>query len=181
MADDVLERHARVRTALDYGQATIAALVLFLQERASIESTYSKALLKLSKQSLAIDGEEWPEFGRKGGRGLHRPLRLTFDVLSTSFQRAEKITEPLVFEALASLRGDVANESVQHSELATSMHRDVLEPLIRQRDSVDAVNRIVSASPARPALQRRRNFAASEASCTQFFCGNDTNLSCPSV
>lgn len=68
----------------------------------------------------------------------------TTTITDTLMHLAEKITEPVVFEALASMRGDIANESVQHSELATSINRDVLEPLIRQRDSSEAINKIVS-------------------------------------
>jgi hypothetical protein len=52
-----------------------------------------------------------------------------------------------VFEALASLRGDVANESVQHSELAGSLQRDVLDPLVRLRDGGEAVHKLVSRRP----------------------------------
>lgn len=60
---------------------------------------------------------------------------------------AEKITEPTVFEALASLRGDVVNESVQHAELSTSLQRDVLDPLNRLREGGDTVQKLVSNAP----------------------------------
>ena len=55
---------------------------------------------------------------------------------------AERTTNAGVFEALSSLRGDVANESVQHAEFAAAISKDVLEPLTRLKDGADAVARI---------------------------------------
>jgi hypothetical protein len=66
--------------------------------------------------------------------------------------------EPVVFEALASLSGDVANESVQHSELAASINKDVLQSLARLAEGQETVRRIVSLAPN---LQQQRATAGS--------------------
>ena len=51
---------------------------------------------------------------------------------------------PAVFEAVASLRGDIANEGVQHLELANSIQKEVIEPLSKLNDRNEKVQRIVS-------------------------------------
>lgn len=56
---------------------------------------------------------------------------------------AEKTTHPALFEAVASLRGDTINESVQHKELSDSIAKDVLEPLRQLRESTEMVVRVV--------------------------------------
>ena len=53
----------------------------------------------------------------------------------------ESVTDPIVFEALASVRGDVANEGVQFADFASSVQRDVLEPLVRLREGGETVAR----------------------------------------
>lgn len=45
---------------------------------------------------------------------------------------------------MASLKGDVANESVQHRELSSSIAKDVLEPLVTLREGSEMVTRVVS-------------------------------------
>ena len=64
-----------------------------------------------------------------------RLLRLT----RTALPLDESTADPLAFEALASLKGDVANESVQFSEFAANVQRDVLEPLLRLKEGGDTV------------------------------------------
>lgn len=56
---------------------------------------------------------------------------------------AESTLHPAVFDAIASLRGDVANESVQHRELAQAIAKDVLEPLGQLKESAEMVVRVV--------------------------------------
>ncbi len=51
---------------------------------------------------------------------------------------------PAVFEAIASLRGDVANEARQHAEMHFSINKDVLEPLGSLKETADMVVRVVS-------------------------------------
>jgi hypothetical protein len=63
-----------------------------------------------------------------------------------SFSFSEKTIHPAVFEAVASLRGDIANEGVQHLELANSIQKEVIEPLSRLNDRNDKVQRIVSSA-----------------------------------
>ena len=57
---------------------------------------------------------------------------------------AESTLHPAVFEAIASLRGDVANESVQHRELSVAISKDVLEPLGQLKETAEMVVRVVS-------------------------------------
>ena len=57
---------------------------------------------------------------------------------------SERTTNPAIFEALASLRGDISNESVQHAELAAAISKDVLDPLARLKDGSDTVARITA-------------------------------------
>ena len=109
--DRLDEGFGRVRGALAEGQAHVEGLLALLRERAAAEDAYSKALLRLSRQTLALD---------------------------------ERVTEPAIFEALASLRGDLMNESVQHSELSASVQRDVLDPLSRLREGGESVARLTS-------------------------------------
>lgn len=49
-----------------------------------------------------------------------------------------------MFEAVASLKGDIANESVQHAEFAASIGRDVVEPLVRLKEGGETVMKLVS-------------------------------------
>ena len=51
--------------------------------------------------------------------------------------------QPSLFEAVASLRGDAMNESVQHSTMAANIAKDVLEPLRVLRESTEMVARLV--------------------------------------
>jgi molecular chaperone HscA len=75
-----------------------------------------------------------------GSEGLYAVYDLgggTFDISLLRLTRTglpldETTADPLAFEALASLKGDVANESVQFSEFAANVQRDVLEPLMRE-------------------------------------------------
>lgn len=64
----------------------------------------------------------------------------------TSLNVDETSLHPAVFEAIASLRGDVANEARQHSEMFTSINKDVLEPLASLKETADMVVRVVSAA-----------------------------------
>ena len=59
------------------------------------------------------------------------------------FVVTERTIHPTVFEAIASLRGDIANEGVQHHELANSIQKEVIEPLSRLNDRNEKVQRIV--------------------------------------
>ena len=63
----------------------------------------------------------------------------------TALNVSESALHPAVFEALASLRGDIVNESVQHRELATAIAKDVIEPLASLRESAEMVVRVVRA------------------------------------
>jgi hypothetical protein len=102
----------RIRSGLSDGQSQVEALLSLLKDRVAAEEAYSRALLRLSKQNLALD---------------------------------ERVMEPAIFEALASLRGDLANESVQHSELGSSVQRDAVEPLVRLREGGESVHRLITA------------------------------------
>jgi hypothetical protein len=75
---EVAAAFKRVSTSLADGQSHIDALVVFLRERAALEDNYSKALSKLSKAPLALDGE----LRGRGGSSKHssadaraRPLK----------------------------------------------------------------------------------------------------------
>jgi hypothetical protein len=103
---------SRIRAGLSDGQGQVDAVLSLLKDRVAAEEAYSRALLRLSKQNLALD---------------------------------ERVMEPAIFEALASLRGDLANESVQHSELGSSVQRDAVEPLVRLREGGESVHRLISA------------------------------------
>jgi len=102
----------RIRSGLQDGQCQVEALLSLLKDRVAAEEAYSRALLRLSKQNLALD---------------------------------ERVMEPAIFEALASLRGDLMNESVQHSELGSSVQRDAVEPLVRLREGGESVHRLITA------------------------------------
>jgi len=74
-----------------------------------------------------------------------------------------------VFEAVASLRGDVANESVQHRELSIAINKDVLEPLSQLRETADMVVRVVRSRRPQRGVARYSIPAASEWALTPMF------------
>lgn len=53
---DVLSHFARVKDALQAGQAQVEGLIAFLRDRVAIEDQYSKQLLRFTKMGMAIDG-----------------------------------------------------------------------------------------------------------------------------
>ena len=101
---------AQVKGTLSETQSAFEGLIGFFRERAQLEESYSKSLLKLSRNGLAI---------------------------------SEKSLQPDMFEALACLKGDTANEGIQHGELATNINRDVVGPLLQLGVSTEMVNTMV--------------------------------------
>jgi hypothetical protein len=118
-------------------QTSVDALVVFLTARAALEDNYSKALAKLAKNSLVVDGA-WGSVAQIMKGNIKR-------VACTTFEHAESTMDPTLFEAVASMHGDISNESVQHKELSTSITHDVVEPLKHLKESATMVTRVVRA------------------------------------
>ena len=182
--------YAHARGVMADTAAAVDALSAFMQARAALEESHSKALARLSKSSLNVSGARlcsparlpslpWraraPRSGaaRRAAKRTDAPPSFTRSrractrhdrtmpppppLPSHPFLRAESSLHPALFEALASLRGDVVNESVQHRELASAIAKDVIEPLASLRESADMVVRVVRGRRRRvgPALWQR--------------------------
>lgn len=129
--------HEKLRAAVVDGTAILESVTSLMQARAALELSYSKSLQKLSQHPFAFNGAMlgeafWCRADNAMG-GCRQPFPPS----------AERTIHPAVFEAIASLRGDIANEGVQHLELANSIQKEVIEPLTRVNDRTDTVQRIV--------------------------------------
>jgi len=125
-------------------QSNLDSLTQFMSARAALEESYAKSLGKLSKTGLIVNGECAIDM-RRGQAPAHCSAGPAVKQFICTDSAAEQSLHPDVFEAIASLRGDVANESVQHKEMSYSINKDVLEPLGQLRESTEMVTRVVRA------------------------------------
>ena len=126
--------HEKLRAAVVDGTAVLESVTSLMQARAALELSYSKSLQKLSQLPFAFNGAMVLR-----GSCRYSHIRRW----SVRFVVTERTIHPTVFEAIASLRGDIANEGVQHHELANSIQKEVIEPLSRLNDRNEKVQRIV--------------------------------------
>lgn len=123
--------HEKLRSAVVDGAAVLDSVYSLMQARAQLELSYSKSLQRLSQHTFSFNGMPLPRNDR------------IIMLASSMHLSTEKTIHPAVFEAIASLRGDIANEGVQHAELAKSIQSDVIDPLSRLNERNDKVQKIV--------------------------------------
>jgi F-BAR domain only protein len=103
---------------------------------------YAKAKTILSNSQAAVDALS--SFMAARAQLEDTYAKALTKLAKTSLNVDESSLHPAVFEAIASLRGDVANEARQHADMFNSINKDVLEPLGSLKETADMVVRVVS-------------------------------------